>query len=41
MTTWYCYTFEDGYQCWCGKMSAQELGVEKRKHGKLISKIPC
>lgn len=34
----YCFTFADGYQCWCRGMSKQELGVEIKKHGKLISK---
>lgn len=34
----YCFTFADGYQCWCRGMSRTELAHEVRAHGKLISK---
>lgn len=35
---WTEYRFEDGTAVTVRKLSAQELAVEKRKHGKLISK---
>lgn len=37
MSYWYC--FEDGYECCVRGMSAQELRVEVRKHGKLVAKV--
>lgn len=37
--TWYCFTFADGYQCWCAGLSRQEMGREVRQHGKLVSKV--
>ena len=37
--TFYCFTFEDGYYCYAFGFSKQELAVEIRKHGKLISKV--
>lgn len=35
----YCFTFADGYYCFCNGMSKVELSHEIRKHGKLISKV--
>ncbi len=37
----YCFTFSDGYQCWCKGFSRTERAHEERKHGKLISKTPA
>ena len=37
----YCFTFEDGYFCYCAGMSRNELAREILKHGKLISKNPA
>lgn len=36
--SFYKFTFEDGYYCFCMGMSKQELAIEERKHGKLIGK---
>ena len=36
---WYLFTFEDGYQAICRGYSRQEMAVEVRKHGKLVSKV--
>lgn len=35
----YQYTFADGYKVCTRGFSAQEMRVEVRKHGKLISKV--
>ena len=35
---WYGYTFEDGTYIIVRGLSTQEVKVEVRKHGKLISK---
>lgn len=35
----YWFTFEDGYEVCCKGFSKQEMRVEVRKHGKVISKI--
>ena len=35
---WYRFTFADGFVCVVRNLSAMELKVEERKHGKLISK---
>lgn len=37
----YWFTFADGYEVCTRGFSAQEMRVEVRKHGKLISKIPA
>lgn len=34
----YWFTFEDGYEVCTRGFSRQEMAVEVRKHGKLISK---
>ena len=34
----YRFTFSDGYVSICRGYSKQELKVEERKHGKLVSK---
>lgn len=34
------YTFADGYFCYSGRMSRDELFLEEKKHGKLITKQP-
>ena len=34
------YTFSDGYRAWFYGLSAQELKVEARKHGRLVEFIP-
>lgn len=36
---WYRFTFEDGTVTICRGYSRQEMAVEVRKHGKLISKV--
>ena len=38
-STWYRFTFEDGYVAVCRGMSAQERKVEEAKHGKIVSKV--
>lgn len=35
----YWFTFEDGYSVCVKGFSKQEMKVENRKHGKLISKV--
>ena len=35
---YYWFEFEDGYKCCCRGFDKQELKVEIRAHGKLISK---
>lgn len=35
---WYRFIFADGYFCICRGMSPQELGSERRQHGKLVEK---
>ncbi len=37
----YRFTFSDGYVAICRGYSRQELRVEERKHGKLLSKVPA
>ena len=39
MGKFYCFTFTDGYRLWAMGLSKQELSVEERKHGKLVSKV--
>lgn len=39
MRKYYWFTFEDGYRVLAMGLSKQELSVEERKHGKLISKV--
>lgn len=39
MTKFYWFIFEDGYRVCTRGFSKQELAVEERKHGKLVSKV--
>lgn len=36
---WYWYTFADGYRVCVRGMSAREIKVEEREHGRLVSKV--
>lgn len=38
---YYCFTFADGYYCYCKGFSRVELSHEIARHGKLISKVPA
>ena len=39
MRKYYWFTFADGYRVCAMGLSKQELSVEERKHGKLVSKV--
>lgn len=41
MNKFYWYTFTDGYRVCVRGFSKQELSIEERKHGRLISVVRC